>query len=169
VGVAIAEVRAALGDSDEALRTIEEEGLEETFEGRALEQRFARELAREIAIGLFVVALLALFVIGRPARPDRAQLSRLTWKELAAVVYVIGVPALIAEVYEATMAEAFLYYAAVAVPLLAIASLSAGTLSKRRASPTRRALFVTTLIFANLAGAWLALDLADGLGGFGFP
>jgi hypothetical protein len=169
VGVAIAEARAALGETDEALRTIEEEGLEETFEGRSLEARFARDLARKVALGLFAVALLALLALGRPARPSRAQLARLSWKQLAAVAYVIGVPAAIAEIYEATMGEAFLYYAAVAVPLLAIAALSSGSLSVRRASRARRALFVTTLICANLAGAWLALDLADGLGGFGFP
>ncbi len=169
VGVARAEANAALGQTSAALRTLSDEGLSETFEGRALEAEVARARMRMAAAVIFCLALVSLLALAWPIRHPRQTFGRLSWKQAAAAAYVLTVPAIIAELYEPATGDAFLYYAAVALPLLALAVLAAPSLSPARVTRRRRALFVTSLVVAQLAGAWLALDLADGLGGFGFP
>jgi len=165
--VALAEARAAIGETDDALRVLEREGLDDTFEGQALSTAAARRTARIVASAFFILGCALLLMIGRPWRADAAMRERITWRRILALLYVIGVPALIAELYEPTMSHAFLIYGAIAAPLLALTAASALVLARRSAPPSSRAALVAALIVTQLAAAWLALDMTDGLGTFG--
>jgi hypothetical protein len=169
VGVAIAEARTEMGDREGALESLAEQGLSETFEGRALRADAARRDARLFAVFVLVFATALLVAVGRPWRVRREALSRIGVRQIAAVAYVIGVPALIAELYEASMADVFLYHGAFAVPLLALALAGGLRLRREQKRPSARRLLLASLIVADLAAAWLALDVANGLGVFGFP
>ncbi len=166
--VALAEARAAAGQGARAIRGLEEAGLTNTFEGRGLRLRLERARIRAGALGLFGLALAVLLGAGRPWQSGRSGARRaLAPRRVFLLLYVCAVPAAIAELYEPGTAGTFLAFGGAIVPVLALASLSAESLSARRAGRVARALSIASALLAPFAVAYLVLEQAGGLASFG--
>ena len=167
--VALAEARVALGRDTEALDGLEAAGLAESFEGRALRTTVRRSRLRLGAAALLVATLLALIIVARPASVSRDGLrAALAPRGALPVLYVVLVPAALAELYRGGMAEVFLWFGALALPVLALTVVGARSMAERGAGRWRVRATLASVAAAHLALAVLALDAAGGLASFGF-
>jgi hypothetical protein len=109
-----------------------------------------------------------LVAAGRPWRAGTAGLRRaVSLRRVLVLLYAIGVPAAIAELYERGTAETFLLFGALAAPVLLLASLAAESLATRPTARSARALALASAALAPAALAYLVLDAVGGLASFG--
>lgn len=161
--IARAEILAASGRGAEAVAAVEAAHLDHTFEGRELRVAETRRRIGAVAWALAGLALVALLAVGRPWRVGIAGARRVLSPSVVLVgVYVIGVPALVAEVYERTMAEAFLVFGAGIAPFAVLGLLGAESTARRPGASATRVL-VAALLVAHAAVAYLALYATGGL------
>jgi hypothetical protein len=160
--VARAEILAAEGRGAEAVAVMEAARLGDTFEGRELRRVQRARSIGAVAWAVAALALVVLVVVGRPWRLGVSAVRRVVSPTvLLAGVYVIGVPALIAELYEPTMAEAFLIFGAGIAPFAVLGLLGAERLAD--AGRAARTALVGALAAAHVAVAYLALQATGGL------
>lgn len=167
--VALAEARAAAGAPAAAVAELEQAGLGERFEATVIRSERARERSRTVVSMALVCSLVWLLVVGRPLASLVPAMRAIHRRHVFFTLYVLGVPLVIAGLYDPAVLLGFMLHAAFAVPLLFVSHASAHSLRRRGAS---RVVFATVLVaVATLAAAiaWLVLDVVDGLASFGFP
>ncbi len=164
----LAEARSAMGETQRGIAELERAGLGEAFETDELRALERRRVGRIVALGLLAPSLALLFAVGRPWRAgvDGARRA-LRPMRVAAALYAVAVPAVIAELYAERTADSFGLLALGALPLLAAAALSGESLARRSAKRSARAAVVASVFASLLAVAYLALERAGGLGSFG--
>jgi uncharacterized MAPEG superfamily protein len=166
--IALAEAVQQGGDSEGALAELEGAGLGMSTTADRLRRAQARSALRRVSFVLLAVALVFIVVAGRPWGAGRSGARRaLSPRRWWLPVYVVGVPAAVAGLYDPSTLGAFGLFFAGSVPLLALSVLSGEALVQSRASPGLRRSVAAAVVVAHLPLGYLVLEHVDGLRSFG--
>lgn len=149
--------RARLGDVHGSLDVLRAHGLGKSAEATFLELALVRRWARPLAYGSVILFALFAFV----TRKRHSLSGAVTPGRLFAVVWVIGIPLLMAKLHRPETWRTFSYLAPAATLVLLVAALCAGARSERQ-----KWALATLGVLAQVAVAYLALDASGALLGW---
>ncbi|MBK8169093.1 MAG: hypothetical protein IPK60_01960 [Sandaracinaceae bacterium] len=160
----LASAYSALGDSDAAVRALNQAGLGDTPVGATIRLEGERRVGRVAAYGALVVfILLAAAAIWR-ARIDLGAVRKtLAGPRIAAAVFVTVIPLVLARAYDASATDTFTLLGACVMCILFVASLAGEAFDARKPAKAFAVATACSAAFAVLATGYLLLDRAGGL------